>query len=205
MVEFIWSNNNKNFNYDPNKNYLLYFRGCCCPPHKGHLQSIQEIVQNRTNFVIIIDQLGTQSRHGVPFRISREIWKEFIKYSLPQVKVILEKGQFFQKHWKHHFDNINTVLFVRGDEGKISHSKIEQHFNHKHQYKLRFFKKHNIEVFYYGGIRDPKLSATHFVTHLLRNRHVFDLDHIYDFLPNSLPQKLALRILSYLKRCSLII
>ena len=32
-----------------NINYVIYFKGCFCPPHRGHFSAISDIVLNNPN------------------------------------------------------------------------------------------------------------------------------------------------------------
>ena len=77
-----WECNGDTYEIDPKKNYLIYFSGCFCPPHRGHLLMIEPFLK-LPNVKFLISQIGDESRHGVSYRISRKIWKIFIHELIP--------------------------------------------------------------------------------------------------------------------------
>lgn len=200
MVQFIYSSANQEFKWDPNKNYLLYFRGCCCPPQKGHLNAITELLQNRTNMKIIIDQIADRGRHGVPRSLSVSIWKKFIKHCLPKNSTLLQNGHFFDSNYVPYVQDRDVIVFIRGDEGK-SHFKVERKFKKKKQKVINQLKKLNKEIIYYSGKRKNGLSATDFIRSLKKNH---DFDTLKSkFLPDQLNDRSAHKIIDRLQKCSL--
>lgn len=96
-IHFSW---NKEFKLDPDKHYFVYYRGCFCPPTRGHFSVVQKWVQF-PNTTVYIAQLGEPDRHGVskiffPFvRVCQTVWsnKGVLQTQSPFVENLLEKGR----------------------------------------------------------------------------------------------------------------
>ena len=64
-IKILFENNGDNLNFDKNLNYCYYIKGCFCPPHKGHIDIIKKYINNNNNTYLIVNQIGSKSRHGV--------------------------------------------------------------------------------------------------------------------------------------------
>jgi hypothetical protein len=203
MVKFIWEDEGRQMHMSKNKKYLLYFRGCSCPPHRGHLKTVTDFLRNKhVGVKVVIDHIASERRHGVPSHLSRAIWATFIRHCLPDVDVIHAHGDFFRHDWISEISDIDRVIVVRGDERMCEHSETERRFKHNWRSKLSSFHELGIEVFYYGGLREEGISATDFVAELKnkRNRSSF---LIRRFLPVDVPHRVAVAIVHDLRRCPL--
>lgn len=64
-VKFYWESKGEKYRFSREKKYLIYFRGCYCPPHKGHFNTIADF-KDTPNTKFIIHQGGSETRHGFP-------------------------------------------------------------------------------------------------------------------------------------------
>lgn len=114
-VHFSW---NKQFNLNPEKKYLVYYRGCFCPPTKGHFSVVEKWSQYE-NVIVYVSQIGSQDRHGVPYKTNKRIWKLFLKEGglseAQQSRVILKRLRN-ANDIEPYLDDIHAVIFVRGNE-----------------------------------------------------------------------------------------
>src|SRR5207253_8253067 len=101
---------------------------CYCPPHRGHFNSVNDIIKDNSNVKAVIYQRGNEKRHGVPYDINKKIWKYYINYLLPRDRISLNDGKSYDKFLDHHFlKNCDEVIFVRGNEYS-NVDKIERNF-----------------------------------------------------------------------------
>ena len=114
-----------NYEFDENKNYLIYFRGGFCPPTKGHVSLVEKYI-DLPNVKYFLHQIGDEKRHGVPYWLNRKIWKIYIHELFPKDKITLKKmGSSLEV--LDHIDNIDTVILIKGNEG----------MNEEEEYKLK--------------------------------------------------------------------
>ncbi len=215
MIEYVWEKMGMTLDIKKNHNYIIYFNGCFCPPHRGHYNSINDIVKNNKNIKVIINikQKNNDTRHGIPKYINIAIWKEYIKHMFPKNSVSLQRGNFMtDKNFINHdfIKQADTVIFVRGDEG-LDHRTIKNSFETKKKSILKLLSKENKKIMFYYNSRVKNLSATDFVKHLIN----FKIYHqgktkckpcysiLYSFLPSNLPNHVCKKIIKKLLRCDL--
>ena len=63
------------YDFDDNKNYLIYLRGAMSPPTKGHFSLIEKF-SHIHNVKYFIHQIG--ERHGIDYRTNKKILKIYI-------------------------------------------------------------------------------------------------------------------------------
>ena len=115
---FYWESLGQEYPFDPSKKYLIYFKGCFCPPHRGHFNTVKQLVDKGKNIHAMIHQMGAEARHGVPKRLNREIWRLYVNELLPTDRIHLVQYSstldiFDQKILR----DIDTVVYIRGNEG----------------------------------------------------------------------------------------
>ena len=77
-TEFYWESLNQKYPYNPQKKYCVFFNGCCCPPHRGHINAIREAFKTWPNCKVIINQLGSSGRHGVPSAFNSYLLQKYL-------------------------------------------------------------------------------------------------------------------------------
>lgn len=101
--------------FNPEKKYLIYFRGCFAPPTRGHFSLVESFI-NLPNVKYFIHQIGDEKRHGVPYWLNRKIWKIYISELLPKDKIILKKmGSSLEV--LEYTQDIDVVILIKGNEG----------------------------------------------------------------------------------------
>lgn len=101
--------------FDSEKRYLIYFRGCFEPPHKGHFSLIEKFI-NEPNVEYFLHQMPHGKRHGIPYWLKRKIWKIYISELLPKEKIKLKK-MGHSLDILEYVDDIDVVILIRGNEG----------------------------------------------------------------------------------------
>lgn len=109
MVQIYWNN----YDFNLNKKYAIYYFGNFSPPHKGHFNIIKPFL-NRPNIKIIIKIFGDELRHGIPLKISKEIFDIYLRDV---------NNVFFDDKY---LTNIDYVIFLRGSENFNIKSTIEK-------------------------------------------------------------------------------
>lgn len=183
------------YDFDENKNYLIYFRGNFGPPSKGHFSLIEKF-SHLPNVKFLISQIGAD-RHGVPYWLNRKIWKIYIKELLPVEKIHLKKLNS-SLDVLNYIDNIDTVIFLRGKESdnieEIEDLLLERY--NKLFYKL---KKRRIKLDYLIIDRPLLniLSTTKFIESILKNK---SYEKLKFFVPENLSEKSFKYIIKKLKK-----
>lgn len=115
LITFLW---NEPYEIDPSKKYLVYYRGCFCPPTKGHFSLVKKWIQF-PNVTVFIAQIGYSKRHGVPYKYNKRIWKLFIEKSdltEEQQKRIVVKRLYGASDMEPFLDRADIVLYIKGNE-----------------------------------------------------------------------------------------
>lgn len=181
------------YDFDPQKQYLINYRGCFCPPTRGHYELIQPFL-GRPNVKILISQVGGATRHGVPFSTSKRIWRKYL--ADPEKRVIIE--QLRGSHdVKQHLTGIDIVVYLKGKE--LSKKREERKFLHDRRNLMALLERKGIP--FHALIVDrplkDSLSATLFVQALLSRKEV---DY---YMPDHLSKKDSAVIIRALKKCRL--
>jgi len=209
-VKFYWESQREQYNFKPYKNYLFYYPGCFCPPHRGHFNTIADF-KNLPNAKFIIHQGGSERRHGVPYELNKKIWRIYIKELLPADKFsLVKKSRDLAKDLEYHqfVREADTVVFIAGNESYDP--SIHERYSSKIKYRKRFEKlvqmgKEIIFLF----LDRPKLntlSATKLIETVRRNRRsAYDSrtrsNIIRPFLPENLSDKGVRYISRKLEEC----
>lgn len=200
-----WECNNE-YVFKKDKNYLIYFRGGFTPCHKGHFSVIKKFA-HLDNVKFMIHQIGNKSRHGVPYKLNKEIWEIYIKYLLPRDKISLVKFKSKDQILTNEFINdIDVVIYVRGNED-YNQIKTEKSMKEKYKHLHKQLKKQNKNLDFYYLDRPLKntLSATKFVEKLIKNQNKkCDCKYKFkSFFPEGLPSNERIEILKKLYKCKL--
>ena len=86
-TEFYWEKLKQKYPYDSDKKYCIFFNGCCCPPHKGHIDSIREARDMFPGCKVIVNQLGASKRHGIPSEFNSYLLKKYFLQFFRKIKI----------------------------------------------------------------------------------------------------------------------
>ncbi len=185
--EFIYESKNEQFIPDQNKKYLLYYRGCFCPPHRGHFESVERFIKY-PNVKIVINQGGSSTRHGVPSKLNYYIWKCYIYALIPNHKkrVFLfkniDKMDLLLSH-KNLLNIDNIIIFGAEEAGRDT---SQQHFLKVYDKFMKLSQK----SFTFLITQRPllsSLSATKFIENVNKYKNgELSLDDLTYFFPKNL-------------------
>ncbi len=78
-TNFYWINYGQKYPVNTNLKYCIFFNGCCCPPHIGHINSIKDAISVfGPECKIIINHIGSSKRHGVPSKFSSYMFQKYL-------------------------------------------------------------------------------------------------------------------------------
>ncbi len=118
-MSFYWECLGQKYPFRKDKTYLIYYRGCFCPPHRGHFNTVKEFTDIGSNVHVMVHQIGSSSRHGVARSLNRKIWKTYIEELLPVERTHLVKYRGKEDILDLEILNkVDTVIYVRGNEGQ---------------------------------------------------------------------------------------
>ena len=208
-VQFYWEYLGQHYEFDSNKKYLIYYPGCFCPPTKGHFNKITKFT-HLPNANFFIHQGGREARHGVPYDLSRKIWRIYIKELLPSDRFALVGRR---SHHDQIYDLVNhkytreadTVVFIAGNEN-YNLRKMETFARQKkyHDIFRGLMKKGKEIVFLYLNRPSNGISATKLSKVVRKYKYCKDKQKkIRPYLPNGLSDKAVRYIISKLKKCNL--
>lgn len=193
--DFVWENKGEFHEIDPNKKYLLYYRGMFGPPTRGHF-SVVERFAKYPNVKVAIVQIGTHYRHGVSYWLNKKIWEFYINELLPADRVMLIRAKHFDIH--DHLDDIDTILYVRGWEDNLHDN--EKRYAKKHR---RWVKDVDMEFLFMD--RDPNgVSASKFIQALISYRwRKISIEKVFEFMPDNLDKGIKRYIVEELIKMNL--
>jgi len=148
-------------NINSKEKCAVYYHGCFCPPHRGHLESIDLILNHikYNNLKLFINQIGN-SRHGISRETNYYIMKTYLKelYSHIKYKHFEDKDRYKILN-DHNLSGISTIIIIKGIEKDADHNinspfirnKLINSNNDKYRYLT---KKYNVIVLYTerGGV-----------------------------------------------------
>lgn len=105
------------YKFRDDKKYLVYFRGNFSIPTCGHYSLLRQYI-DLPQVKYFISQIGDERRHGVPYKISRKIWKLYIEELCTEEekeRIILQKLDS-ALDVLNHIEDIDRVIFLRGKE-----------------------------------------------------------------------------------------
>jgi len=185
---FIWERYGEQLDIKPHLQYLVYYRGCFCPPHIGHFDTASRYLTG-DNVRMIIHQIGNQ-RHNVDKNINRYIWKVYIRELLSTKKIHLvqynnnTKDILNDHPW---LNNVDVVIIIRGDEA--DNVKIQERKNlESWADSINIFNMRNIDIVFHYTLRNTEeISATTFINKLVKYKNKrIEKQHLYKYLPTNL-------------------
>jgi len=200
---FYWEDLGHIYPYDPKLKYCIYFKGCCCPPHKGHIDSIRDAVKIFGDCKIVVNQIGSSSRHGTPKDFNSELLQKYLKTVFPNNDILYMFRTSSDKIFKNDFVLDSDVLvIIRGDE--IDNVNVNQNkydivnLHNKKREKtmgknIKFLNKNGIRVDYLMQKRNVnKISATKFIEKINIYKNKLskgkntqkELGDVMNFIPN---------------------
>jgi len=207
MGRFFWECEGKEYIFDPNKRYLIYYRGNFSPPTKGHFSLVDKYINNY-NVKYLVHQIADEKRHNCPEWLARKIWRIYIHELLPKDRVILKKcGSSLDV--LDYVEDIDVVVYLRGNEKYDIKDKIK---NTRERYrKLRHkLRDRDIQLDYIFLDRPQLniLSATKFVEAINKIKHKRYLDSrdyrkLRPFMPEELSGKGVKYVIGKLCKCDL--
>ena len=219
-TEFYWEILKQKYPYDSKKKYCVFFNGCCCPPHKGHIESIKSAISMLPGCKVIINQLGASKRHGVPSKYNSELLKKYLSVvfgNSPDIQYMFRATN--KEIFTHKFvTNSDVLVVIRGEEFEdINSINIVEETNKTNKINEQRFKKYikklneiNIKIdFYLQSRQIDKISATKFMESLdiykykqkkgIETKEDFYI--IMDFIPDKISfkdkYKIVKKLLSY--------
>jgi len=186
------------YEFQEDKNYLIFFRGNFGPTTKGHY-SLVKMYAHLPNVKYYISQIGSEARHGVPYNLNRKIWKIYIKNLLPQDRIILKKAEGIYDVLDE-IEDIDVVIYLRGNESDLGDLRYEEKERlYKYRHIIRKLKSRGIRTDFLIIDRPEKsiLSATKFVEALKNNASDKKLRF---FIPDKLPEHEFQYIIKKLKQ-----
>jgi hypothetical protein len=214
-----WEYLGQKYPYDSKLKYCVFFQGCCCPPHKGHINFIKSVADMLPGCKILINQIGSSSRHGTSTNFNYDLLHKYLN------AVFKNKNDFAHllresstNIYNHKFVvNCDVLLIIKGDEVNDDFNKEYniQNINRKKiskQQKNSLINKKPIKVDYYFLTRDIKnISATQFTKNLiiyknklLRHKNVDDeLKKILDLIPDEINKNEKMNIINQLIKFNL--
>ena len=187
-VTFIWERYKQKLAINDDLKYLIYYKGCFCPPHIGHFETAARYLRY-PNVRMIIHQIGNQ-RHNVPTNVNRSIWKKYIRELLPMERIHLAQYDDTTKDYPYNhswLEQTDVIVIIRGDEAEDPQIKERNDRSHW-SFLIYHCHKKSIDVIFDYSLRDTqKISATTFINKLIRykNRRL-DVEDLYQYMPKRL-------------------
>lgn len=197
-IDIFLEGQNQRYVIDPELKYVFYFQGCFSPPHAGHFQNATSYI-DYPNVKIIIHQIGSEKRHGIPSDINRKIWKIYIAKCMPRHRVDLiqytssnKMSDVISTHpW---ISTADVCLISRGNDFTYL-SDFRNRLSSKFQ-QFSNILPHLKFVLLISSRDSTVLSATTFIQHIIKYKNKYiPITDLYHFLPSSLPTKYKLWII----------
>ena len=211
-VKFYWESRGEHYQFENNKRYLIYYRGCFCAPHRGHFNTIADFTY-LPNANFFVHQGGNERRHGVPYKLSRKIWKIYIHELLPKDKfVLMGRGRHEEMDMADHpyTQEADVVVFIAGNENYDPAEKEYEDINHKYRdiFKKLLRRGKEIIFLYLDRPKQSTLSATQLSKSIRSNRYYSSRDerkykNLRPFFPEKLSDKGIKYIVRKLEECNL--
>lgn len=202
-TEFYWEDLNQQYHFNPNLKYCIYFKGCCCPPHKGHIKSIKDVVKKFPGCKLIVNQIGSANRHGTPTEFNSELLQKYLGICIKDTKYKYMLKASSKEVYKHRYViDSDILIIIRGDEIKtntINKKYLVEIINKDREKSLqkhiKFLNNHKVKVVWYISKRNVnKISATKFmeILNIYKNKILNgeqtqkDLYKVMKFIPDEL-------------------
>ena len=152
------------YNFEPNLNYLIYYRGGFAPPTKGHFSLVEKYDLENVHY--FVHQIG--ERHNIPYEINRKIFKMYLRL-LKNDRITLERMGPSLDVLKH-IENIDVVIYLKGaetaepltyKEGRKIYKRLKERFRPL----ITELRKKDVkfEFLFIDRPKADRLSATKFV------------------------------------------
>lgn len=214
-TEYYWEILKQSYPYDKTKKYCVFFNGCCCPPHKGHINSIRQAIKMFPGCKVIMNQLGSSKRHGVPSKFNSYLLQKYLSEvfdNSPNIKYMFREST--KTIFSHKFiTESNVVIIIRGEEFE-SGDNIQKVIKNKNKKNFDRFSKYinklnsmNIKVDFVSQTRPiDKVSATKFMEKLDEYRYKkekneeskIDLYELMEFIPDEISSSKKYQIIKKL-------
>lgn len=211
--KFYWESLNEEYPFVKEKKYLIYFKGgFTCGGHKGHFDTVKRFLDVGHNIHVMIHLMGSERRHGVPYKLNEEIWKIHIDelLSKKRVHLVRYKSTYNDVNWlvkKYRFDK---VVYIRGNENHNIRSTEKTNLRVFSKLIYSLNRKHVELDFFYLNRPDVKtLCATEFARALIKSKNCRKRNckckylKLLFFLPDNLSRESSIYILNKLKKCYL--
>lgn len=169
-----WENLEHKYPINPNFKYCIFINGCFCPPHKGHINSIKKAIEIfGPKAKIIVNQIGSSGRHGVPKDFNKYMMETYINTvfkSNPNIKLFF-RASSKQIFYDEFVLNSDVVIVIRGDEvddedreDSSCLDEINEHYKNKFKKISKFLAKKFIKLDVLFQFRPvTEVSATRFI------------------------------------------
>jgi hypothetical protein len=170
--KFYWECLGQTYPFDSDKTYLIYFKGCFCPPTAGHFNTLKQFTDKGSNIYGMVHQIGSERRHGVPYYLNRKIWKTYIDELLPSERIYLTRySSMYDILDLPIIDSIDTVIYIRGNEDHdIKYTEKNNLKNFKGIINKLNERGINMDFCYLDRPLAHKLSASKFIKNLIRTK-----------------------------------
>lgn len=210
------------FNFSPNKKYLIYYRGNFGPPTRGHW-SLIEMYSNLDNVKYFIHQIG--ERHGIPYEVNRKILKIYLNYLRSSVskadlsyvqptvnktdseKIVLRKMDSSLEVLDY-IEDVDEVIYIRGTDSVTPLNKHEAYQMYKDMkeryyplYKKLRSKGISMHFLFVDRPKMERLSATKFTESLKKyKRGLINIKELKYYVPKNLSKDDFEYVVNKLKR-----
>ncbi len=169
-----WENLEQKYPINPNYKYCIFINGCFCPPHKGHINSIKKAIEIfGTKAKIIVNQIGSTGRHGVPKEFNKYMMETYINTvfkSNPNIKLFF-RASTKQIFYDEFVSTSDVVVVIRGDEVDDNDrddssclDEINENYKNKFKKIRKFLAKKFIKLDVLFQFRPiTEVSATRFI------------------------------------------
>lgn len=189
-----WENKGEIYKFSKDKNYLIYFKGCFCCPTRGHFDTIKRFLDLGTNIYVMVHQIGSEKRHGIPYFLNRKIWQIYIDELLPKERVYLIPYHCIHDMLSEKIlEDIDQVVWIRGDENNEQQFNINIYKNIINELAERGI---GMDFYYTSRPLAETLSASEFIHNLLKYKYRKNICHrscqyerLEYFLPKGLSDK----------------
>ncbi len=170
--KYYWECMGQNYPFRSDKKYLIYFKGNFSPSHRGHFKTVERFIKIGENIHVMIHQIGSEKRHGVPYHLNREIWQTYIDKLLPQNRIYLVKYYCSDDIFDlHNLSSFDRVIYIRGNENYDIKTMEKKNIYRFRDFIYRLSKMGIGLDFYYLNRPDVKtLCATEFTKILVKTK-----------------------------------
>jgi nicotinamide mononucleotide adenylyltransferase len=210
---FYWEDLNQKCPYDPKLKYCIYFKGCCCPPHVGHINSIKSAVKQFPGCKVIVNQMGLSTRHGTPRDFNSHLLQKYLSKIFKNTKVkYMLKTPSKKIFTDEYVLDSDVLIIIRGDEIEkyaLNKEYLAEIHNEKREKNIQKYvknlNKNGIKLIFLIQKRNVnKVSASKFIETLNIYKDKLssgiksqkDLEKVMNFIPHELNYDEKLEIIN---------